>query len=89
MLHVIDSVEPCIRAQYQSQLLGILGIDKVCCSYFSLCQILVYFVLNVESGRIMCNVSSIMILSVLTGQSRGLQSAHPGYSIECPLSPSQ
>ncbi|RVW99985.1 Cyclin-D3-1 [Vitis vinifera] len=28
MLHVIDSVEPCIRAQYQSQLLGILGIDK-------------------------------------------------------------
>lgn len=57
MLHVIDSVEPCIRAQYQSQLLGILGIDKVCCSYFSLCQILVYFVLNVESGRLLCNVS--------------------------------
>ncbi|KAJ9674327.1 hypothetical protein PVL29_023715 [Vitis rotundifolia] len=28
MLHVIDSVEPCIRVQYQSQLLGILGIDK-------------------------------------------------------------
>lgn len=29
MLHVIDGIEPCIRVQYQSQLLGILGIDKV------------------------------------------------------------
>lgn len=28
MLHVIDSLEPCIRNEYQTQLLGILGIDK-------------------------------------------------------------
>ncbi|KAK9270904.1 hypothetical protein L1049_026490 [Liquidambar formosana] len=28
MLHVINSVEPCILVEYQSQLLGILGIDK-------------------------------------------------------------
>lgn len=29
MLHVINGVEPCLRAEYESQLLGILGIDKV------------------------------------------------------------
>ncbi|XP_021611817.1 cyclin-D3-1 isoform X2 [Manihot esculenta] len=28
MLHVINGVEPCLRAEYESQLLGILGIDK-------------------------------------------------------------
>ncbi|XVF64120.1 hypothetical protein PTKIN_Ptkin09bG0141800 [Pterospermum kingtungense] len=28
MLHVVDSVEPNLRVEYQSQLLGILGIDK-------------------------------------------------------------
>ena len=29
MLHVVDSVEPNLRVEYQNQLLGILGIDKV------------------------------------------------------------
>ena len=29
MLHVIDNIEPSLAAEYQSQLLGILGIDKV------------------------------------------------------------
>ncbi|KAB5526654.1 hypothetical protein DKX38_020501 [Salix brachista] len=28
MLHVIDNIEPSLAAEYQSQLLGILGIDK-------------------------------------------------------------
>ncbi|XVE70137.1 hypothetical protein DITRI_Ditri10aG0047400 [Diplodiscus trichospermus] len=28
MLHVVDSVEPNLRVEYQNQLLGILGIDK-------------------------------------------------------------
>ncbi|KAF2309765.1 hypothetical protein GH714_004993 [Hevea brasiliensis] len=28
MLHVINGVEPCLGAEYESQLLGILGIDK-------------------------------------------------------------
>ncbi|KAK3007346.1 hypothetical protein RJ639_013302 [Escallonia herrerae] len=28
MLHVINSVEPCIGVEYQTQLLGILGMDK-------------------------------------------------------------
>ncbi|KAE8674724.1 Cyclin-D3-1 [Hibiscus syriacus] len=28
MLHVVDGVEPNLRAEYQNQLLGILGIDK-------------------------------------------------------------
>jgi cyclin D3 len=29
MLHVVNTVEPCLLVEYQSQLLGILGIDKV------------------------------------------------------------
>ena len=29
MLHVVNTVEPCLIVQYQNQLLGILGIDKV------------------------------------------------------------
>ena len=29
MLHVVNTVEPCLIIQYQKQLLGILGIDKV------------------------------------------------------------
>lgn len=37
MLHVVNSVEPCILAEYQNQLLGILGIDKdkvdKCCDF--------------------------------------------------------
>ncbi|XP_059453574.1 cyclin-D3-1-like isoform X2 [Corylus avellana] len=28
MLHVVNTVEPCLLAEYQSQLLGILGIEK-------------------------------------------------------------
>lgn len=28
MLHVINGIEPCLGAEYESQLLGILGIDK-------------------------------------------------------------
>jgi hypothetical protein len=29
MLHVVNTVEPCLIVEYPSQLLGILGIDKV------------------------------------------------------------
>lgn len=29
MLHVVNGIEPCLRLQYQTQLLGILRIDKV------------------------------------------------------------
>lgn len=29
MLHVINSVEPSIEEEYQNQLLGLLGFDKV------------------------------------------------------------
>lgn len=29
MIHVVNSVEPRLGAEYQSQLLGILGINKV------------------------------------------------------------
>jgi len=30
MIHVVKSVEPCLEGEYQRQLLGILGFDKVC-----------------------------------------------------------
>ncbi|KAE8685733.1 Cyclin-D3-1 [Hibiscus syriacus] len=37
MLHVVDSVEPSLRVEYENQLLGILGIDKdrvsECCGW--------------------------------------------------------
>lgn len=29
MLHVVNTVEPCLLVEYQSQLLGILGVDQV------------------------------------------------------------
>lgn len=29
MIHVVKSVEPCLEGEYQRQLLGILGFDKV------------------------------------------------------------
>lgn len=29
MLHVISSVEPCLGVEYQTQIIGILGINKV------------------------------------------------------------
>ncbi|XP_062159754.1 cyclin-D3-1-like isoform X1 [Alnus glutinosa] len=40
MLHVVNTVEPCLLVEYQSQLLGILGIDKQdkidgCCKLIS------------------------------------------------------
>ncbi|XP_062159755.1 cyclin-D3-1-like isoform X2 [Alnus glutinosa] len=39
MLHVVNTVEPCLLVEYQSQLLGILGIDKDkidgCCKLIS------------------------------------------------------
>lgn len=30
MLHVVNNIEPCLQVEYENQLLGILGIDKVC-----------------------------------------------------------
>ncbi|EXB89228.1 hypothetical protein L484_006781 [Morus notabilis] len=39
MLHVVDSIEPCLQVEFQNQLLGILGIDKDkaedCCKLIS------------------------------------------------------
>ncbi|GMN35076.1 hypothetical protein TIFTF001_005064 [Ficus carica] len=39
MLHVVDSIEPCLQVEYQNQLLGILGVDKdkaeECCKLIS------------------------------------------------------
>ena len=61
MLYIIDGVEPSLAAEYQSQLLGILGIDKVSrftlasltsilfCSYWiRKCHCICTFVLNLD-----------------------------------------
>jgi len=51
MLYIIDGVEPSLAAEYQSQLLGILGIDKV--SRFTLTSLTsILFCSHIESENV-------------------------------------
>ncbi|KAF5740647.1 D3-type cyclin isoform 1 [Tripterygium wilfordii] len=49
MLHVIDTVKPCLRAEYQDQILGILGIenDKV----DECCKLVMEFASGIQSNK--------------------------------------
>ncbi|KAK8681621.1 hypothetical protein V6N13_054023 [Hibiscus sabdariffa] len=49
MLHVVDSVEPSLRVEYENQLLGILGIDKD--KVNECCELIMESATNVQSNE--------------------------------------
>lgn len=46
MLHVVNNIEPCLHVEYQNQLLGILGIDKVCSPFNPNLQVPIFPILK-------------------------------------------